>query len=119
MHQRELTHVARTSGMAGLHGTLIRPGDDGYDSARRVWNGRIDKYPALICRCGDRSDVLRAVAFAHQHALPVAVRGGGHSFSGHSVCKGGIVIDLSQIKGIHVDPMKRTARAEAGPTLGE
>jgi FAD binding domain len=119
MHERALTHVARKSGMAGLHGALIQPGDDGYDSARRVWNGRIDQYPSLICRCADCSDVIRAVEFAHQHALPVAVRGGGHSFSGHSVCDGGIVIDLSQMKGIQVDPVKRTARAEAGLTLGE
>lgn len=119
MRASVLTQVARRSGLAGLHGELILPGDEDYDRARRVWNGRIDKYPALICRCADRSDVIRAVGFAHQHALPVAVRSGGHSFSGNSVCDGGIVIDLSHMKGIRVDPVKRTARAEAGLTLGE
>jgi hypothetical protein len=102
-----------------LRGELIRPGDIGYDKARRVWNGAIDKYPALICRCADRSDITRALEFAHQHDLPVAVRSGGHSFSGYSVCDGGIVIDLSRMKGIRVDPVKRVALAKAGLTLGE
>jgi len=114
-----LTHVALRDCKVALHGDLILPGDNGYDSARRVWNGRIDKYPALICRCVDRSDVIRAVELAHRNALPVAVRGGGHSFVGLSACDGGIVIDLSRMKGIQVDPLKRTARAEAGLTLGE
>ncbi len=93
---------------ARLHGELILPDDDGYDSARRVWNGMIDKYPALLCRCAHRADVMRAVDFAHSQHLPVAVRGGGHSVIGKSVCDGSIVIDLSQMKG-----------AEAGLTLGE
>lgn len=119
MHGRVLSHMARRSCEAVLHVELILPGDDGYEHARRVWNGRIDKYPALICRCADRSDVIRAVEFAHQHVLPVAVRSGGHSFVGDSVCDGGIVIDLSRMKGIRIDPVKRTARAEAGLTLGE
>jgi FAD/FMN-containing dehydrogenase len=119
MHERTLAQVALRDCKVGLHGRLILPGDDDYDSARRVWNGRIDKYPALICRCADRSDVIRAVGFAHRNALPVAVRGGGHSFVGNSVCDGGLVIDLSRMKGIQVDPVKRTARAEAGLTLGE
>ncbi len=104
---------------ARLHGELILPDDDGYDSARRVWNGMIDKYPALLCRCVHRADVIRAVDFAHSQHLPVAVRGGGHSVIGTSVCDGGIVIDLSQMKGMRVDPVKCTARAEAGLTLGE
>ncbi|HZS76211.1 MAG TPA: FAD-binding oxidoreductase [Ktedonobacteraceae bacterium] len=102
-----------------LRGELILPSDDGYDSARRVWNGTIDKYPALICRCANRTDVLRAVDFAHSQQLTVAVRGGGHSLIGQSVCDGGIVIDLAQMKGMQVDPVKCTARAEAGLTLGE
>ncbi|HEY6407057.1 MAG TPA: FAD-dependent oxidoreductase [Ktedonobacteraceae bacterium] len=79
----------------------------------------IDKYPALICRCANRADVLRAVDFAHSQQLSVAVRGGGHSLIGQSVCDGGIVIDLAQMKGMRVDPVKCTARAEAGLTLGE
>jgi len=104
---------------ASLHGEVILPDDGGYDSARRVWNGMIDKYPALIIRCAHRADVTHAVEFARLQHLPVAIRGGGHSVSGQSVCDGGIVIDLSQMKGIRVDPVKCTARAEAGLTLGE
>jgi FAD/FMN-containing dehydrogenase len=104
---------------ASLHGELILPDDDGYDSARRVWNGMIDNYPALIIRCANRADVTHAVEFGRLQHLPVAVRGGGHSVSGKSVCDGGIVIDLSQMKGIWVDPLTCTARAEAGLTLGE
>jgi FAD/FMN-containing dehydrogenase len=104
---------------ASLHGEVILPDDDGYDSARRVWNGMIDKYPALIIRCATRADVTHAVEFARLQHLPVAVRGGGHSVSGKSVCDEGIVIDLSQMKGIRVDPVTCTARAEAGLTLGE
>jgi FAD/FMN-containing dehydrogenase len=104
---------------ASLHGELILPDDDGYDSARRVWNGMINKYPALIIRCANRADVTHAVEFGRLQHLPVAVRGGGHSVSGKSVCDEGIVIDLSQMKGIRVDPVTCTARAEAGLTLGE
>jgi len=104
---------------ASLHGELILPDDDGYDSARRVWNGMIDKSPALIIRCANRADVTHAVEFGRLQHLPVAVRGGGHSVSGKSVCDEGIVIDLSQMKGIWVDPLTCTARAEAGLTLGE
>jgi len=119
MHACALSAVARESCPDGLRGELIRPGDIGYDKARRVWNGAIDKYPALICRCADRSDITRALEFAHQHDLPVAIRSGGHSFNGYSVCDGGIVIDLSRMKGIRVDPVKRVALAKAGLTLGE
>ena len=99
---------------AGLRGRLLRPGDDGYDEARRLWNGMFDRRPALIARCAGTADVVRAVNFGREHRLPVAVRGGGHSFPGHSVCDGGLVIDLSPMKGIRVDPVARTARAEAG-----
>ncbi len=119
MSERATNPMALRDFRARLHGELILPHDDGYDSARRVWNGMIDKYPALICRCTDRDDVLRAVDFAHSQQLAVAVRGGGHSLSGQSVCDGGIVIDLAQMKGIRVDPVKCIVRAEAGLTLGE
>lgn len=104
---------------ANLHGDLILPGDESYDSARRVWNGMIDKYPALIARCADVSDVVRAVQFARDHHLEVAVRGGGHSFAGSSTCDGGLVIDLAPMKRIQVDPIKRITSAQAGLTLGE
>jgi hypothetical protein len=86
------------------HGELIRPGDGGYDQQRRVWNGSIDRNPALIVRCADVADVRSAISFARAHDLLVAVRGGGHSFPGYSTCDGGIVIDLSLMKGIRVDP---------------
>jgi FAD/FMN-containing dehydrogenase len=102
-----------------LHGELIVPGDDTYDSARKVWNGMIDKYPAAIARCADVSDVLRSVQFARGQQLVVAVHSGGHSYPGHSSCDGGLVIDLSRMKGIQVDPVKRTARVQAGVTLAE
>jgi FAD/FMN-containing dehydrogenase len=102
-----------------LHGKLIVPGDDSYDSARKVWNGMIDKYPALIARCTSVSDVVMAVQFARSQQLVVAVRSGGHSYPGHSTCNGGLVIDLSPMKAIQVDPGKRTARVQAGVTLAE
>ncbi len=103
----------------GLRGELIGPGDAGYDRARRVWNGMIDKYPALVARCGDVGDVVSAIQFARSHNLPVAVRGGGHSFAGSGTCDGGIVIDLSGMKRVQVDPINRTAWVQAGLTLGE
>jgi FAD/FMN-containing dehydrogenase len=102
-----------------LQGTLIRPGDASYESQRRVWNGSIDRYPACIARCADAADVATALRFARTHGLLVAVRGGGHSFPGHSVCDDGMVIDLSLMKGIRVDPDAHTARVQAGVLLGE
>ena len=119
MFHRATNPMALRDFRASLHGELILPDDDGYDSARRVWNGMIDKYPALIIRCANRADVTHAVEFGRLQYLPVAVRGGGHSVSGKSVCDEGIVIDLSQMKGMRVDPVTCTARAEAGLTLGE
>jgi hypothetical protein len=104
---------------AHLHGQLITPGDDSYESARRVWNGMIDKYPALIVRCADTADVVSSVEFARSQHLEVAVRGGGHSFAGHGTCDGGLVIDLSPMKRVQVNLEKRTARAQAGLTLAE
>jgi FAD/FMN-containing dehydrogenase len=104
---------------ANFHGDLIRPGDDGYDSARAVFNNMIDRHPALIARCTGVADVAAAVNFAHDNELVVAVRGGGHSVPGYAVCEGGIVIDLSPMKGIWVDPGTSTARAQSGVTWGE
>jgi FAD/FMN-containing dehydrogenase len=102
-----------------LRGDLLRPGDDGYDGARKTWNGMVDKRPALIARCTGVADVMDAVQFARDHDLLVAVRGGGHSLPGFSVCDGGMVIDLSRMKGIRVDPVRRIALAQAGLTWGE
>jgi len=102
-----------------LRGRMLRPGGDGYDAARKVWNGMIDRKPALIARCAGAADVMAAVDFARTHDLLVAVRGGGHSASGQGVCDGGLVIDLSDMKGMRVNPAARTARAEPGLTWGE
>jgi FAD/FMN-containing dehydrogenase len=104
---------------AGLRGQLLVAGQNGYDEARRIWNGSIDRKPALIARCAGAADVSRAVNFAKAHDLLVAVRGGGHSFSGQSVCDGGLMIDLSRMRGVRVDPDARLARAEPGVLLGE
>lgn len=104
---------------ATFRGQIITPADLGYDEHRKVWNGSIDRRPAVIARCAGVRDVIAAVKFAREHGLLVAVRGGGHSFPGHSVCDGGMVIDLGLMKGIRVDPEARTARAQAGVLLGE
>ena len=103
----------------GFRGELLSPQDPGYEDARRVWNGSIDRFPALIARCAGVADLIAAVMFAKDNGLLVAVRGGGHSYPGLSVCDGGLVIDLSLMKGIRVDPEARTVRAQAGVLLGE
>lgn len=102
-----------------LRGELVRPGDPGYDDARRVWNGMIEKRPGLVVRCAEAGDVAAAVTFAREHELLLAVRGGGHNIAGKSVCDGGLLIDLSPMKEVRVDPERRTARAGAGLKLGE
>ena len=102
-----------------LRGAVIRPTDDGYDAARTIWNGMIDRQPAVIVRCAGAADVVAAVEFARAHQLLVAVRGGGHNVSGNAVCDRGLMIDLSPMKSVRVDPVRRTARAEAGVTWGE
>jgi hypothetical protein len=102
-----------------FRGALVRPGDPTYDEHRKVWNGSIDRFPALIARCTGVADVTAALSFARDTGLAVAVRGGGHSFPGQSVCDGGILIDLGPMKGIRVDPEARTARAQAGVLWGE
>ena len=104
---------------ADLRGRLLRPGDDGYDDARKVWNGMIGRRPALIARCAGTADVIAAVRFAREHGLLVSVKGGGHNITGNAVCEGGLMIDLSPMKSVRVDPTKRIARAEAGLTWGE
>lgn len=108
---RELRRVFR--------GDLVRPDDRAYDEQRRIWNGSIDRFPALVARCAGVADVIAAVRFARASGLLIAVRGGGHSFPGLSLCDGGIVIDLGLMKGIRVDPETRTARVQAGVLLGD
>jgi len=101
-----------------LRGTVLLPGQAGYDEARRVWNGMFDKRPALIARCAAPSDAMLAVTFARQHRLLTAVRGGGHSLSGKSTCDGGLMIDMSAMQSVRVDPVARVARVESGALLG-
>ena len=102
-----------------IRGLVIGPDDEGYDEARSIWNGAIDRRPVCIARCTGVADVVAAVRFARERELLVAVRSGGHGVGGHALCDGGLVIDLSRMKGIRVDPAARTARAEAGVLWGE
>jgi FAD/FMN-containing dehydrogenase len=100
-------------------GVLLRPDQSGYDEVRRVHNGMIDRRPALIAGCVGNADIVDAVNFARTHGLELAVRGGGHNVAGRAVCDGGLMLDLSLMKGIHVDPVRRTARAQGGVTWRE
>jgi FAD binding domain/Berberine and berberine like len=102
-----------------LQGPLLQPGEAGYDDARKIWNGTIDKRPALIACCHGAADVINSVNFARSHDLLVAVRGGGHNIAGNAVCDGGLMINLSGMKSLRVDPVRRTARAEPGVTWAE
>ena len=102
-----------------LRGRLMQPGDGGYDEARRVWNGMIDRHPALVARCAGPADVMAGVRFARDHRLLVSVKGGGHNITGNAVCEGGLMLDLSGMKSVRVDPAGLMARAEAGLTWGE
>jgi len=102
-----------------LHGTLCLPGEPGYDLARTIWNGMIDRRPAAIVRAAGAADVIRAVNVAREQDLLLAVRGGGHNIAGNAVCEGGLMIDLTPMKSVRVDPSNRTARVEPGVTLGE
>src|SRR5436309_4695820 len=95
---------------ASLRGPLLRTGDAGYDEARTVWNGMIDRRPALIARCAGVADVMAAVRFAGNHEVLVSIKGGGHNITGNAVCEGGLMIDLSAMKSVRVDPVNRTAR---------
>jgi FAD/FMN-containing dehydrogenase len=103
----------------GFHGQVFLPDDAGYDAARRIWNASIDKRPGLVARCAGVADVVAAVRFARTNDLLAAVRSGGHNVAGRALCDDGIVIDLSAMKGIFVDPHSRTARVQAGATLGD
>src|SRR6266850_119497 len=104
---------------ARLRGALLRPGETGYDDARTIWNGMIDRTPALIARGVGVAAVFHAVNFARTHNLLVSVRGGSHNIPGNAVCDGGLMIDLSRMKSIRVDPLRQTVRAEGGVTWGE
>lgn len=102
-----------------LRGTLCMPGEPGYDQARTIWNGMIDRHPAAIVRAAGAADVMRGIKFAGERRLLLAIRGGGHNIAGNAVCEGGLMIDLSPMKSVRIDPALRTARVEPGVTLGE
>jgi FAD/FMN-containing dehydrogenase len=104
---------------ACIRGAVLVRDDDGYDAARTVWNGMIDRRPALIVRCLGTADVRAAVNFAREQGAVLAVRGGGHNIAGSAVCDGGVMIDLSRMKSVRIDPVARTARVEPGATLGD
>jgi hypothetical protein len=102
-----------------LRGRLLAAGEEGYDDARRVWNGMIDRRPALIARCCGTADVIAAVDFAREHGLLTSIRGGGHNVAGTALVDNGLVIDLSEMRSVRVDPERRLARAEGGARLGD
>ena len=102
-----------------FRGELVRPADPDYDDVRKVWNGLIDKRPALIARCSGTADVMAAVHFARERGLPLAVRGGGHNVAGHALCDDGLVVDLSPMRAVRVDPVNRTVQVQGGATLGD
>jgi FAD/FMN-containing dehydrogenase len=104
---------------ADFSGSVLLPGDDGYDEARQVHNGLVDRRPALIARCQGTADIAEAIRLARASGLEVSIRGGGHNVAGRAVTDGGVMIDLSPMKGIHVDPDARTARAQGGATWKE
>ncbi|HLN81937.1 MAG TPA: FAD-dependent oxidoreductase, partial [Thermoanaerobaculia bacterium] len=103
----------------GFKGEVLLPGDGAYESARKIWNAMIDKHPAVIARCATVSDVVRAVNFARDNGLLLAVRGGGHNIAGNAMCDDGLVIDLSKMKAAQVDPARRRVTIEAGATLAD
>ena len=117
VHELE-TEAINARGFAELRmrfrGALLRDGEEGYDDARRIWNGAIDRRPALIARCAGADDVAEALRFARERDLVVSVRGGGHAVAGHAVCDGGVMIDLSLMRAVAVDPAARVARAAGG-----
>ncbi len=104
---------------ARLRGTVALPGEDGYEAARTIWNAMIDRRPALVARCVGAADVMEAVTLAREHELLAAVRGGGHNIAGSAVCDGGLLIDLSPMKSVRIDPAARIARVEPGATLAD
>src|SRR6266481_5238052 len=104
---------------AALRGKILDQGSPAYDEARTIWNAMIDRKPGLIMRCLGAADVIHAVRFARDNGLLVAVRGGGHNIAGSAICDGGVVIDLSQMKSVHVDPAVQRAWVEPGAMLAD
>src|SRR6185437_10353841 len=102
-----------------LSGTIVRPGNPEYDAARSIWNGMIDRRPAIIAYCANVNDVTQSIAFARETGILTSVRSGGHNIAGSSLCDGGLVIDLSRMNKVTVDPENRIARAEGGALLAD
>jgi FAD/FMN-containing dehydrogenase len=111
--------IAANELQPSFKGKILFEGDVEYDSARQIWNGMIDRKPALIAQCLDKEDIIQAVKFARKNELLVSVRGGGHNVSGNAVCDGGIMIDLSLMKKVEVDTEKKVAHVEMGATWGD
>jgi FAD/FMN-containing dehydrogenase len=117
--QKEIHQTSIQRFQSELSGRLVLPHSPEYEDARKIWNGMIDKHPAMIVQCANEADVISAIRFARSMDIEVAVRGGGHNVAGTALCNDGMVIDLASMKDITIDPVKRTARAQAGMTLGE
>ena len=119
MHPAPAPSGAFDALLSSVRGPIVRPEDPAYNDIRKIHNGMIDHKPALIVRCMGAADVLQCVRVAREHRLLVSIRGGGHSVGGFSVCDGGLMIDLSESRGVRVDPVSRTARAQGGATWGD
>ena len=104
---------------SSFRGNLLRPGNDGYDEARTIWNAMIDRKPAIIAQCAGVADVIQAVNFAREHELLTAIRSIGHNIAGNAICDDGLVIDLSQMRSMRIDPVAKRAHVEPGVTLGD
>jgi FAD/FMN-containing dehydrogenase len=116
---RQLRQADVATFAAQISGGVLRPADDAYDEARKVWNATVDRRPALIARCLSDSDVQAAVRFAAAHRMLLSVRGGGHHIAGNAVAEGGLMIDLAGMRGVHIDPDTRTARVSPGALLAD
>jgi FAD/FMN-containing dehydrogenase len=116
---KPLNAAALAAFQRSLDGDVIATDDLEYDAARAVWNGIVDRRPALVARCTDAADVIKAVRFAREQDLVIAVRAGGHSVGGFSTCDGGIIIDLSRMREVSVDPQARFARVDGGALGGD
>jgi FAD/FMN-containing dehydrogenase len=115
----QLSHTATDAFHAAFAGTLVFPEDPQYNEVRQIWNGMIDRRPSLIARCGSADDVVRSLDFVRQHDLPFSIRGGGHNIAGNAVCDGGLMIDLSLMKDVSIDPEQRRGYVEPGCTLAD
>lgn len=120
MSATETIHAEAVEGLrTEIRGRVLQPGDEGYDNARAVWNGRIDKHPRIIVQCSGTADVIEALTFARERELELSVKGGGHHFSGSAVCDDGLVIDLGPMDAVRVDPDAKRARVQGGATWGD